>query len=315
MSAWKGDRDTRKGSGPAKGKLQGTAKGQVPGGKGGGKKSGKGGGKGKYGGKVVNLDGVDVRMTGKWTDGGKDSYWTDGFGGGWKGKGGNIWYKPKPRFDKMDRVVCFVGGEHSWVPGSIQALEEDDPQEPGETLPYVVKVDAPLNRLISVPEDVNSLVCAERCFGQRAGALFFTLFCLPQRFLKPRRFVAGDRVACAVEDDTDDYTAWAAGTVIDVDYSIEEDAKKLMPQRDFAGDAGLVPYRVELDKGAKVLVHRDDHSLVRDLALQDEGPRQGADGTRNMKRMVKRRAGDAWEVVDHTTRQVRPADSDSDDDD
>ena len=37
-----------------------------------------------------------------------------------------------------------------------------------------------------------------------------------------------------------------------MDYSIEEDAKKLMPQRDFAGDAGLVPYRVELDKGAKV---------------------------------------------------------------
>ena len=26
------------------------------------------------------------------------------------------------------------------VPGSIQALEEEDPQEPGETLPYVVKV-------------------------------------------------------------------------------------------------------------------------------------------------------------------------------
>ena len=26
------------------------------------------------------------------------------------------------------------------MPGSIQALEEDDPQEPGATLPYVVKV-------------------------------------------------------------------------------------------------------------------------------------------------------------------------------
>ena len=35
-----------------------------------------------------------------------------------------------------------------------------------------------------------------------------------------------------------------------------------------------------------------------DLALQEEGPRQGADGTRNMKRMVKRRAGDAWEVAE-----------------
>ena len=49
--------------------------------------------------------------------------------------------------------------------------------------------------------------------------------------------------------------------------------------------------------------------------VQEEGPRQGADGTRNLKRLVKRRAGDSWEVVDHVTRKVRPADSDSDDDD
>jgi len=54
---------------------------------------------------------------------------------------------------------------------------------------------------------------------------------------------------------------------------------------------------------------------VRDLALQPEGPRQGADGTRDMKRMVKRRVGVSWEYVDHMTRKVRPAEADSDDDD
>ena len=65
------------------------------------------------------------------------------------------------------------------------------------------------------------------------------------------------------------------------------------------GFSGIVPYRVELDNGLSVLCHRDEHWLVRDLALQPEGPRMGADGTRDTKRIVKRRAGDAWEYVDH----------------
>jgi len=47
-----------------------------------------------------------------------------------------------------------------------------------------------------------------------------------------------------------------------------------MPHRDWAGAAGTVPYRVQLDSGRKVLVHRDEPWLVRDLALQPEGPRQ-----------------------------------------
>jgi len=37
---------------------------------------------------------------------------------------------------------------------------------------------------------------------------------------------------------------------------------------------------VRLDTGCDVLVHRDEHWLVRDLALQREGVRIGADGTR-----------------------------------
>ena len=68
-----------------------------------------------------------------------------------------------------------------------------------------------------------------------------------------------------------------------------------------------------MDNGLIVLVHRDEHSLVRDLALQPEGPRQGMDGTRNMKRIVKRRAGDSWEAVDHQSRVVRPAEESSED--
>ena len=61
-------------------------------------------------------------------------------------------------------------------------------------------------------------------------------------------------------------------------------------------------------------MHRDEHWLLRDLALQAEGPRQGPDGTRDLKRMVKRPAGSGCEVVDHQTRVVRPFDEDDSDD-
>ena len=37
------------------------------------------------------------------------------------------------------------------------------------SLPYVVKIDPPNSRLVSVPMDDNKVVRAEVCFGQRAG--------------------------------------------------------------------------------------------------------------------------------------------------
>ena len=74
------------------------------------------------------------------------------------------------------------------------------------------------------------------------------------------RFAAGERVACAVEDESNDYSVWAAGTVLEVDCSIEKDAAALLPDREWAGDAGRVPYVVELDSGGKVLVHNVETS-------------------------------------------------------
>lgn len=212
--------------------------------------------------------------------------------------------------------------------GTIQAVNEDDPQDPrGPKLPYVVKMDPPGARLISVPMDDCSVCRAEVCFGQRAGALWFTLFSLPVRpSNKKRRFQVGERVACAVEDDSDDYSVWASGTILDVDFSIEMDATAHMPDREWAGAAGCVPYRVQLDSGSIVLAHRDEHWLVRDLALQAVGPRQlpigapspdAANRYRSSDRIVKRqRPGDnTWEAVDHDTRRVRPCNAPSDEED
>ena len=61
------------------------------------------------------------------------------------------------RFAKLDRIVCNVGGARGWVPGTVQALNEDDPSDPTglRPLPYVVKIDPPDGRLIN---EVNSLV-------------------------------------------------------------------------------------------------------------------------------------------------------------
>ena len=55
----------------------------------------------------------------------------------------------------------------------------------------------------------------------------------------------------------------------------------------------------------QVLVHRDEHWLIRDLKLQDPGPRQGK--VRALAKFITRRTADgAWEKVDHGTRKVRP---------
>ena len=131
---------------------------------------------------------------------------------------------PKPsgsskRFSMSDRVVCCVGGERGWAAGTVQALDQDG------VFPYVVKLDPPETRLVSVPTDTSEQVRAELCFGQRAGAVHFTRMCLPKALRQKRRtlrFAVGERVACAVEDATSEYSDWSAGTVLAVHYTVKE---------------------------------------------------------------------------------------------
>ena len=124
-----------------------------------------------------------------------------------------------------------------------------------------------------------------------------------------------NRVACAVESSDGEYTAWAAGVVTDVDYDVKPDAIEQGLTWDWDGGGGVMPYRVRLERsGAHVYVHRDVHWLVRDLALQPEGPRQAEDGTRALARLVKRRrSATELELIDHETRKVRIQVVDEDD--
>mmetsp|Transcript_16560 Transcript_16560/g.51538 ORF Transcript_16560/g.51538 Transcript_16560/m.51538 type:complete len:242 (+) Transcript_16560:477-1202(+) len=203
---------------------------------------------------------------------------------------------PPRRFRRGDRVVCQIGGKVGWAPGTINAVDELNPSDPTEVLPYVVKVDPPVGRLIIVPFDANAVCRAEICFGESvSGGEGMAVRCAPAREPKrPRRFAVGDRVAVAVEDPSDNFTDWAGGTVAAVDHHPKHypDAK--------------IPYRVALDAGRVVLAHRDEHWLIRDLDLQDPGPRQAADGTNTLNKFVRRPKGGAWEMVDHGTRKVRP---------
>ena len=88
--------------------------------------------------------------------------------------------RTKPtRYYRGERVVCRLGGDRPWASGVVASVNEEDPADPtGQAkLPYVVKIDPPTSRLVSVPKDDYDLCRAECCFGQRAGALWFTLFC------------------------------------------------------------------------------------------------------------------------------------------
>jgi hypothetical protein len=92
-------------------------------------------------------------------------------------------------------VVCSLGGGFGWLPGAVQSVNEPNPQDPTELFPYVVKLDPPLGKLISVPEDRKNFCRSEICFdGDVPGGAQFSIACLPLNPTKKRRFAVGDKV-------------------------------------------------------------------------------------------------------------------------
>ena len=221
------------------------------------------------------------------------------------------------RFARGERVVCYLGVD-GWSAGAIAAVDEDAPWDPSRTIPYVVKLDTPAGALINVACDSSEVCRAEICFdAESERGVELSLRCLPTRASAAarRRFAVDDRVACAVADASGAWTDWAAGTVLEVDHAVDADvARRVLRDRADAAPPPRVPYRVRLDAARDVLVHRDEHSLVRDLALQPAGPRQAAGGARTLAKFAKRQRGDEWEMVDHATRKVRRIAGDRDSD-
>jgi hypothetical protein len=197
------------------------------------------------------------------------------------------------RFGKHDRVVCRLAGQRAWASGSIIKLDQPDQDDiMGETpIPYLVKIDPPNARVVCVPMDDNSTVRAEVCFWQHADYLLFALFCKARKQTKSRRFGVGDRVACFVADVTGDDVAWAAGTIRDLNYDAAPGgtvADESLSGWGLPSSDAIVPYRVLLDSGGYVLVHTDEHWLVRDLRLQPAGPRTSPLGHSSMTRFIRR---------------------------
>ena len=111
------------------------------------------------------------------------------------------------RFAQYDRVRCFLGGDVGWAAGNVQAINEPAPDGSGETLPYVVMLDPPLKRLISVPVDADHCVRPDACYaagpvgGECAEAVARAASASAQAragssLSKALRFDVGGRVAC-----------------------------------------------------------------------------------------------------------------------
>jgi hypothetical protein len=82
-------------------------------------------------------------------------------------------------------VVCSLGGGFGWLPGAVQSVNEPNPQDPTELFPYVVKLDPPLGKLISVPEDRKNFCRSEICFdGDVPGGAQFSIACLARVAIK-----------------------------------------------------------------------------------------------------------------------------------
>eukprot|EP01048_Picozoa_sp_COSAG05_P013324 COSAG05_NODE_1408_length_4964_cov_3.612950_1_plen_362_part_00 len=231
---------------------------------------------------------------------------------------------PPRRFAKYDRVWCNLGGDIGWVSGNVQATDEPAPDESGVLLPYVVMLDKPHKRLISVPFDRNGCVRADVCFEawpyapDGAWAQPFAQAAARKAPLKrPKlRFEVGTRVACltAGPDGLDWPRRWSAGTI-----------QEHWHHQAGAPDGSAVPYAVALDsivadghitnqspqqqqkqKQKIVLVHQDEHQYVR--ALQHQPAGQCPSGIA-LARFTTRPSDElGWvEKVDQQTQRVRKA--------
>lgn len=60
------------------------------------------------------------------------------------------------RYKRTERVVCRLDGDRQWASGAVVMVNEVNPDDGYSILPYVVKIDGPQRRLISVPKGASA---------------------------------------------------------------------------------------------------------------------------------------------------------------
>lgn len=215
-----------------------------------------------------------------------------------------------PRFECGECVVCRLPG--GWAPGRVIEKKKSDLQDQTKEQTRLlseclhIRLDSASiggHRTVYM-QDQRNYVRLELCFGQRPDAESFTRACLPPHQSRGSkraklRFAAGERVACLVEDDSGDYALWKGGTVTQLWPCVPSSEDDTVEDEKLAA-----AYAVQLDNDCRVLVHGDNHKLVRDLIYQAEGVYNfGFCG----KRFTKRRdvGSGEWELVDQSTRRAR----------
>lgn len=190
------------------------------------------------------------------------------------------------RFRQGDRVVCNLGDR--WAAGRVLSVNVEDPEDPQERLPYVVKTDhLPRlggSRTISVPGDNDRICTREVCFPVQEWAADASPV-YPRA--KDLRFAPGDAVAFRVYDAHDGLACWAEGRVV-----------QAWPQV----KGQIVPYLLAANFGGNYWAHLDDHTLVR---LPANKPRQRGRGVAG-RLEVREMADGTLEKFDHVTLQGRP---------
>ena len=93
-------------------------------------------------------------------------------------------------------------------------MNEPNPQDPMELFPYVVKLDPPLGKLISVPEDRKNFCRSEICFdGDVPGGAQFSIACLARVAIKctarhPTHWLISTQVPPSQPDEEAAFCGW-----------------------------------------------------------------------------------------------------------
>ena len=169
------------------------------------------------------------------------------------------WVPPNARFDVGDRVWCNINNQR-WAAGTIKYTDHPDMMRRGQIVPYVVTLDAPLSKMISVSIDTSSYIISESCIPGECDAniklggrevaqkVLVEWLTSPVSLSFSLRFKLGENVSVLCPDGT-----WRDGKV----------HKEKHHETDWSKDL-VMAYSVLLsDTSGSILVQRDDDMLIR----------------------------------------------------